>query len=393
VSSPTDRGDDTAARETWFAPAGRASDDELRHGIEHCSTHPMIGTIMQSFGGVLAVLNRERQILALNHSLLDLIGVDDPTAALGVRPGEALDCVHQEDHPGGCGTSKVCSTCGAAIAIVACQREDEIQEAECVLTVEREDANLDMYFKVRVSPLHMDGQHLLVLFLEDISAERRRAALERTFFHDLGNTLLGLQGTVDLLSCRDEARFHMMYERLQRLSDRLTREVQLQRSLARAQPEAHRVVPRECTVVGLLQELEAVADDHPAARMRVVQITPADPAWTLRTDPVLVSRVLTNMLLNALEASDAGEAVKVRAERDDGGVTFHVWNRTFIPDAIAPRIFQRYFSTKPGAGRGTGTYAMKLIGERYLLGKVDFTTDRDEGTTFRLWLPELFPPR
>jgi sensor histidine kinase regulating citrate/malate metabolism len=49
-------------------------------------------------------------------------------------------------------------------------------------------------------------------------------------------------------------------------------------------------------------------------------------------------------------------------------------------------MFQRSFSTK-GSDRGLGTYSMKLLGERYLHGEVEFTTSQEEGTTFRLILP------
>ena len=44
------------------------------------------------------------------------------------------------------------------------------------------------------------------------------------------------------------------------------------------------------------------------------------------------------------------------------------------------------FTTKPGAGRGIGTGAMKLFGEEALGGAVSFETNRS-GTTFHLNLP------
>ena len=50
------------------------------------------------------------------------------------------------------------------------------------------------------------------------------------------------------------------------------------------------------------------------------------------------------------------------------------------------KIFQRSFSTK-GEGRGLGTYSMKLLTERYLGGRVSFTTSADEGTIFKVALP------
>lgn len=57
-----------------------------------------------------------------------------------------------------------------------------------------------------------------------------------------------------------------------------------------------------------------------------------------------------------------------------------------MPQSVKDQIFNRSFSTK-GAGRGVGTYSIKLLGERYLSGKVSFTSTPDEGTTFSIKLP------
>jgi signal transduction histidine kinase len=58
-----------------------------------------------------------------------------------------------------------------------------------------------------------------------------------------------------------------------------------------------------------------------------------------------------------------------------------------MPREIAMRVFQRHFTTKQGTGRGLGTYAMKLLGERHLGGTVDFESDAASGTVFRIALP------
>jgi signal transduction histidine kinase len=57
---------------------------------------------------------------------------------------------------------------------------------------------------------------------------------------------------------------------------------------------------------------------------------------------------------------------------------------------IQLQIFQRFFSTK-GPGRGLGTYSMKLFGERYLKGKVDFSSQAPQGTTFTVTLRKAGP--
>jgi signal transduction histidine kinase len=98
-------------------------------------------------------------------------------------------------------------------------------------------------------------------------------------------------------------------------------------------------------------------------------------------------RVLLNMVVNALEAGKAGDEVRIGTEGTKANVTFRVWNRQPIPENVAPRIFQRFFTTKPGDGRGVGTFSMKLLGETLLKGEVSFETSEESGTTFRLTLP------
>ena len=106
-----------------------------------------------------------------------------------------------------------------------------------------------------------------------------------------------------------------------------------------------------------------------------------------QADLSLLLRVLSNMITNALEATAEAGVVRVRAERTDNGLSFSVWNEGTIAADVALRVFQRNFSTKGGAGRGIGTYSMKLFGEKILGGKVSFTTSPEAGTTFTLSLP------
>ncbi len=108
----------------------------------------------------------------------------------------------------------------------------------------------------------------------------------------------------------------------------------------------------------------------------------------MRTDPFLLARILTNMLKNAFEACPPGGQVRLSV-RAPGSVTrFEVHNPGAIPAAVVPRIFQRHFSTKAGAGRGEGTWSMKSLGERLLGGRVGFDTSRFAGTTFWFELPD-----
>ncbi|HVB28937.1 MAG TPA: ATP-binding protein, partial [Terriglobia bacterium] len=56
-----------------------------------------------------------------------------------------------------------------------------------------------------------------------------------------------------------------------------------------------------------------------------------------------------------------------------------------IPPDVQPRIFSLYFSTKPG-GSGVGlAMAYRII--QMHNGSIDFTSEPNRGTTFRITLP------
>jgi signal transduction histidine kinase len=92
------------------------------------------------------------------------------------------------------------------------------------------------------------------------------------------------------------------------------------------------------------------------------------------------------MIKNALESSNDGDRVTVGSRFKDNGIEFYIHNNGFMPDEVQLQIFQRSFSTK-GAGRGLGTYSMKLLSEKYLRGKILFESSEGNGTTFYARFP------
>jgi signal transduction histidine kinase len=369
---------------TYFAPPERASERDLDIEIGLASRSPVMSGLLQSVGGLLAILNEHRQIIALNDEFLRTLGIDDPKEALGLRPGEVLCCIHSGEEPAGCGTTKFCSTCGAAVAIVSSLGDQVPIERLCALDVRRDGRLVNIALLVRAQPIAVDGKRLLLLLVHDVTVEQRRAALERTFFHDINNLLSVLLQSCELLA---EEHPNELTELVADTSRRLQGEVAVQRYLSSTETGHYRAAWRTCGSNKIAAQIQRFLSRHPAACGKQIEYSAATQDVILTTDTSALFRVLSNMVLNALEATKDGGVVRMWVEPHERQVAFCVWNQAAIPYDVQQRLFQRNFSTKAEAGRGIGTFSMKLLGEEVLGGQVGFTSSEAEGTVFRFTHP------
>jgi signal transduction histidine kinase len=283
----------------------------------------------------------------------------------------------------GCGTSESCRLCGAVAAILAAQKGcADVRECQ----IARPDGEA-MDLRVKASPFDCDGRRYTILTLRDIADENRRQVLERTFFHDILNSAGGMKGIADILSegasMEDLEEFGPL---LSSTAELLVHEIQAQRDLLAAE-QGRLVIDREpLGSLRVIQDVVGLYRNHPVGEDRAIEIDSGVAEVEFTTSRPLLMRVLGNMLKNALEASQAGDTVRLGCRNGDSGIRFWVWNAGVIPGDVQKQLFKRSFSTK-GTGRGVGTYSMMLLGEKYLDGKVGFTSREGEGTTFEIVLP------
>jgi hypothetical protein len=362
----------------------RAGAAQLAREVELVGRSGVVAALLQAVDATLLVLNAQRQVVAVN--------APDGRAGdlVGLRPGEALGCANARD--GECGASPACRLCGALGAILCAQGSGRTAEAECLLT--GATAGDARELAVRTTPVVVDGAPFTVVSLRDISVEKRCERLEQLFVHDVLNTVTGLRGWAWRLA-RPGADAAVAAAQIDQLSRRLEREIRDHRALLLAErgelePARERVRAREL--------LGAIDVDHfglDAAQGRRLELADGGGELELETDPALLTRVLVNMIKNALEATAPDGVVRVGCEASRLGpqgaavpaVRLWVHNGGAIPPAVQLRIFQRSFSTKAARGRGLGTYGMKLLGERHLGGRVAFASSAEAGTTFEIRLP------
>jgi nitrogen-specific signal transduction histidine kinase len=371
-------------RPTLFLPAERAAHAEILRQHESLSSDPLVHGLIDSSIGLTMVLNEQRQIVLINETLRIRLGLTAAADAVGARLGDALGCLRATQPPNGCGTTEACRDCGAAQAIAgALSGRVSVQTCRIRTVVCGQDLSLQL----RATPFAYKDEDFVMVSASDVEPEMRRQQLERIFFHDVLNTASGVQGLLHVMQEADEDDAVQKYIPLaSKASDTLIDELLCQRDMVAAESGELAVTRMALEPHDFLTGLVGMLASHPLAKKRRIALTPDSGGFRLTTDKTLLSRVLVNLIKNALEAVPQGETVTVSCRREGGLAVFLVHNPTFMPPEVQHQVFQRSFSTK-GAGRGVGTYSIRLLTENYLGGKVSFTSDHDRGTMFRAAYP------
>jgi len=372
---------------TKYALGNRLEDDSVLKQNNIIESHETIKSILNALSIVAVILNEQRQIVYANKVLIDMLGIEDPAKVFGTRPGEAFNCVNSTLEPGGCGTSENCRYCGVVNSILESQLTNSKVTKECRITTNKE-SNLNSYdFSVTSTPVDIEEEHFTILSITDIGEEKRKRALEKIFFHDVINTAGGLSGFIEYLrDCDDDEEIKSSLEDISKLSVRLLEEIISQRDLASAESNELAVIPAPFGTAEFIESIHSQMLFHPVSEGKIIKLSENSKHVGIVSDQRLLGRVVTNMLKNAVEASKKGDTITLGTDIKEDKFIVWVNNVAKMPREIELQVFQRSFSTK-GQNRGLGTYSMKLIGEKYLGGKVSFITNQENGTTFFIELP------
>jgi signal transduction histidine kinase len=370
---------------THFAPAERAAKKELLGQAESLVHYPLPSHMFDMMPNIVLILNKQRQIVFANQVCLDLLGKTDTSSIIGLRPGEALDCIYSAVSAGGCGTTKFCKHCGAVKAILDSQLGKKAVE-ECQLTRKKDGITQALDLLVWATPCEFNNEQFTVFTMTDISHEKRRRALERIFFHDVINTAGGIKGFLDFIVNEDAYLSRDDLLLIHEFSAKLLDEIRAQRDLIAAESNELLVTKVDINSMTFLKKMVLMYNNHEVAKGKQIVISEGMEALDFSNDPVILGRIMGNLIKNALEATNPGGTIAVGCNRIENKINFWIFNRSSIPEDSQLQMFKRSFSTK-GAGRGLGTYSIKLLTERYLGGNVSFSSSSENGTTFNVSLP------
>jgi len=111
-------------------------------------------------------------------------------------------------------------------------------------------------------------------------------------------------------------------------------------------------------------------------------------AYYIYADKVQISRLFSNLMLNAIEASNNNNIIHIKIYQKVNKnliETYIADNGTGITDDMKQKIFLPNFTTKT-SGTGLGLAISKAITEK-ANGTISFTTTKNIGTTFKVALP------
>ena len=144
--------------------------------------------------------------------------------------------------------------------------------------------------------------------------------------------------------------------------------------------------PVDTELAPLVREVFALAE--PQARKNKVRLVFAGNGATppVHVDRDLIKQALLNLVLNGCQAMPQGGELTITPRAVPKAVEMEIRDSGVgIPPEAQKRIFSLFYTTKPG-GTGVGL-AMAFRVVQLHSGTIDFTSEVNRGTTFRITLP------
>lgn len=182
--------------------------------------------------------------------------------------------------------------------------------------------------------------------LREQAALAKLGELAAIVAHEVRNPLAGIKGSLQILrarlpaDARDKNIFDAMIDRLDALGARVSDILLYARR-----------TPPDLQTVALASVLHDVAATTRATVEQAHIVVPRTDA-VVRADPHMLRHLLLNLVLNACQASKAGQPVELAVDADTGSVQIGVLDRgPGIPTDLRSRVFEPFFTTRK---RGTG---------------------------------------
>lgn len=240
----------------------------------------------------------------------------------------------------------------------------------------------------------LEKEHHTVDELRELN--RMKGEFVAVVSHELRTPVTALLGYAKTLRqpefAEDPALRQEFLERMERQSERLLRLVENLLTASRIESRQLPLALGRVLFEDLAREvIEGLAAEPGRVRVLVPQDLPV-----LTTDRQLLSRVVQNLLDNALKYSPEDSPCELEATLDDGWLVFSVQDHGIgIPSEEIPKIFERFYqvdqsSTRTFRGAGLGLSLVRDL-VQHLGGAIEVHSVEGEGSRFTVRLPLEHP--
>lgn len=250
------------------------------------------------------------------------------------------------------------------------------------------------FFKAHIVPLKDRGEFSLLLFLQDITEEKRVETIKKDFVanvsHELRTPLASIKGYSETLldgAVDDKETLKGFLRVIDRHATRMARLIDDLLTLSRLESHQMHIVasPMDLNelIIGAKTGFEKQARDKGITLSAVIP----DGLPKVLGDRDRLEQVVVNLLDNAIKYTHSGGSVMITAFRTGQEVRVEIKDTGIgIPKGDIPRIFERFYRVDKARSRELGGTGLGLAIVKHIIqghnGKLHVESSPGKGSTF-----------
>ena len=327
-------------------------------------------TILDTMADGVIVVDRESIVTLFNSTAARILNVSS-TGMVGSRLAEVI-----RDHE-------------------IIQLSNKCQETGNVLLCEVEIPEVRKYLSVTATPLDNQTGGVL-LTIHDLTSIRQIETTRKEFVsnvsHELRNPIASIKAiteTLDRGALEDGDVARDFLARIYRDVDRMAVMVDELLELSRIESGQEVVNIRPVYLIDIVQDAVAIVEEQSSEESTTI-VTQIDDAIVVMAQFEKISRVIVNLLQNALKFTPVTGVITIKVKEDNNSVSLTIEDTGIgIADEHLPHIYERFYKVdKSRADKGTG---LGLAIVKHLVqahgGEVSVSSVEGKGSSFSFTLP------
>ncbi len=274
---------------------------------------------------------------------------------------------------------------------------DCLIDNRCDTPEEIEIEEAERFFNVRMVLLRDDGTGSLLIFLRDITEEKRVETIKKDFVanvsHELRTPLASIKGYSETLldADTDEDKQREFLEIIDRHATRMSRIIDDLLILSRLESSALSLVSDTMDIKELINATVQGCVKDAKDRGVIIKAELPDVMPDVMGDRDRLEQVVVNLFDNAIKYSPAGGYVTITAENLGGEVRIDVSDTGIgIPADDISRIFERFYRVDKARSRALGGTGLGLAIVKHIIqghsGRLEVKSELGVGSTFSFFL-------